>query len=177
MAGLETERLLLRQFGEQDRERLIRICNHGEMHRFTNIPYPYGEKDADDFIARCAKERVKGTAFHFAVAGKEDNLLMGACAVMQVDAAGGFAELGFMLGKEYRGKGYMEEALKELLGFAFSELKLKLVGARVDRENRKSIRLMEKLGAEYRGELIEKYDDGRPRISRMYSIRKFDSFN
>ncbi len=172
MVRLETGRLVLRHFESGDSGALIPICNSEEMHRFTNIPFPYGEKDAAEFIAKCEKERGAGSAFHFALVRKEDNLLIGACAVMQVDAERGFAELGFMLGREHRGKGYMEEALRELLDFAFSELKLRLVGARIDIGNKKSIRLMEKLGAEYRGKMIEKYDDGRLRTSRMYSFRE-----
>lgn len=56
------------------------------------------------------------------------------------------AEIGFDLSKDYWGKGYVTEAVNEVISFGFSNIGLQKIDATVEPENQKSIKLMTKLG-------------------------------
>jgi RimJ/RimL family protein N-acetyltransferase len=67
------------------------------------------------------------------------------------------AELGYALGREHWGKGYMQEALRALLDYSFNELNLHRLEADVDPRNASSIRTLEKLGFRQEGYLRERW--------------------
>lgn len=54
--------------------------------------------------------------------------------------------LGYLLGEAHEGKGYMTEALKAAMPFAFGPMNLHRVSAAHAPRNRKSCRVLEKLG-------------------------------
>ena len=56
------------------------------------------------------------------------------------------AEIGYSLGREHWGKGYMHEALTALVEFAFGEMDLRRLEADTDPRNAPSIRALERLG-------------------------------
>ena len=56
------------------------------------------------------------------------------------------AEIGFTLDKNFQGKGYATEAVKEIINYLFNKLnKHRIIGS-VDPHNSNSIRLLERLG-------------------------------
>ena len=56
------------------------------------------------------------------------------------------AYLGYMLGAEFTGRGYMTEAVGLVLRFAFNDLKLHRIEANVQPTNLPSIRVLERSG-------------------------------
>jgi ribosomal-protein-alanine N-acetyltransferase len=54
--------------------------------------------------------------------------------------------LGYQIGEEFNGKGYMTEALKLALDIGFNELKFHRITAQVNPANPASIRVLEKVG-------------------------------
>ncbi|MBM6616608.1 GNAT family N-acetyltransferase [Bacillus suaedaesalsae] len=54
--------------------------------------------------------------------------------------------IGYYIGQQYNGKGYMTEALKLALRFGFENLKLHRITAGVNPENSASLRVLEKVG-------------------------------
>ena len=88
---------------------------------------------------------------------QRDNLVMGTCTLAQLDEQNRRAELGFALGREHWGNGYMREALVALFDFAFGELKLHRLEADVDPRNAASIHLLERLGFKKEGYLRERW--------------------
>lgn len=61
------------------------------------------------------------------------------------------AVIGFTVAKEYQNKGYAYEAMKKLLDFIISELKVKVILAQTDPQNAASIKLLKKLEFEKTG--------------------------
>jgi hypothetical protein len=57
-----------------------------------------------------------------------------------------WVDLGFRFAQEYWGKGVATEVASACVRAAFDELRLSRLGAFVDRENRASVRILEKLG-------------------------------
>ena len=74
----------------------------------------------------------------------ESNELVGAMGL--VSKSREEAELGYWIGRDYRGNGYCAEAAEKLLDFGFRELGLDRVIARHLENNPASGRVMEKCG-------------------------------
>lgn len=70
------------------------------------------------------------------------------------------AEIGYELLKQYRGKGYMREAVKAVIDFGFHKMRLSFIDAYPPKDNPKSIDLLEAIGFTRVGELSEKRNSG-----------------
>ena len=70
----------------------------------------------------------------------------------------GEPELSYLIGKEYRGNGYAEEACQAILSYSAEELEMKKICLRTSEENFPSQKLAEKLGL-LKVESITKYKD------------------
>lgn len=65
--------------------------------------------------------------------------------------------MGYLLGRPYWGKGYMAEAAKELIRYAFEVLDLHRIEADIDPRNRPSARVLERNGFLKEGLLRERW--------------------
>jgi RimJ/RimL family protein N-acetyltransferase len=106
---------------------------------------------------------------------KEDHLLIGTigCTVHFHRV-----EVGFALGSRFWGHGYMPEALQRVCEAAFEDTRISRVQALCDKENRRSSRVMEKVGMELEGTL-RGYGDhpnrsDAPRDCLMYATIRGD---
>ena len=81
------------------------------------------------------------------------------------------AELGYVLSREYWGRGLMPEAVRAVIRFGFGRMGLNRVQARCIAENAASARVMEKAGMTYEGTLREsEFIKGAYRDMKLYSI-------
>jgi [ribosomal protein S5]-alanine N-acetyltransferase len=90
--------------------------------------------------------------YYFGVFKNEDNQLIGTInlfSVMRGSIQSAF--LGYFLDEKHNGRGFTTEAVKLIVDFAFSELKLHRVEAGVMPHNLGSIRVLEKAGFEKEG--------------------------
>lgn len=76
---------------------------------------------------------------------------VGTIGLMDLDHRNGTAEIGLFLAPEYHGRGFGTEASELVTGYAFGELRLHRVLARVLAGNEASMRVWEKLGYEHEG--------------------------
>ena len=85
------------------------------------------------------------------------------------------AEIGYMLGKEYWGKGLASEAVNALVQFGFSTMKLHSIEANVNPANSGSIRVLEKNGFVKEAHFKENYySKGKFLDSAIYSLVSTD---
>jgi RimJ/RimL family protein N-acetyltransferase len=73
---------------------------------------------------------------------------------------GGTAQMGFILMKEYQGRGYATEAVHAVLNHAFGALGLHRVTLHIDPENVASQRVAHKLGFRLEGRMRESFPIG-----------------
>ena len=66
-------------------------------------------------------------------------------------------ELGYMILPEHHNKGYVTEAVKTLLNFAFNEMRFNSIEATIDPENIASEKVLQKNGFVKEGHLIENF--------------------
>jgi len=122
-----------------------------------NIPHPYEERMAEDWISSYrpafeARERVT-----FVVVLSGDGTLLGS-VTLGLNARDGNGQLGYWIGAPYWGRGYATEAVGEVVRHAFEELGLHRVHADHFGSNPASGRVMQKVGMAYEGTRREHYE-------------------
>ncbi len=147
---IETERLILRDWREEDIEPFIRHLNTPAVMRWLG-----GVKTREfiDFIVRgrfMRWQEERGFTF-WVVERKADGALLGFCGLKRANAPGaealhGEVEIGWRLREDAWGQGYAGEAARASLDFAFGPLAAPRVVALTVEGNAASRRLMERLG-------------------------------
>jgi len=156
MLPLETERLILRKFNEDDFAAV-----HSYASSVENIIYmpwgPNSEEQTRAYISLAISEAERDPIcdYHYAVVLKNTNGLIGGCGI---STKGNEASLGWLLHRNYWRQGYGTEMGKALLRFGFEELDLHRICAMCDVENYGSYRVMERIGMRREGLFVE----GRP---------------
>ena len=112
-----------------------------DVARMTSrVPHPYGESDAEDFIAM-------GEANRFVIERKGDGLFLGMAGIHADDGY----EFGYWLGRPFWGFGYATEAAQRLVTYAFTVLDVDQLHAGWFYDNPASGHVLAKLGARHNG--------------------------
>jgi RimJ/RimL family protein N-acetyltransferase len=147
---IETQRLLLRQFSHEDAKIVQKLAGNKLVSEPTlNIPYPYQDGMAEEWISNQILNWKNRTQVIYAVTDKVSKQLLGAVSLVEIK--GTEAELGYWFGKPYWGEGYCTEATKALVEFAFANLGIVKIVAEHLSSNSASGRVMEKVGIRYDG--------------------------
>lgn len=171
---LETERLILRDWREDDWPEFFRVTNTPAVMRWLGgVLDDAGMASQRGRVESCAARH--GHCF-WVVERKADGALLGFCGLKRADAPGstvtGEFEAGWRLREDAWGQGYAREAASATLDAAFERFGAGQVIALTVIGNTGSWGLMERLGMRRREELD--YDDmryGPPwRRSIVYSI-------
>ncbi len=168
---LETPRLLLRPFRETDIPAIVRLLQDPDIAKTTlNVPYPYAEKDARNWLEIQQQERRQGTGYTFAIVLREDGEFVGAIDI-RPDMRHKKAEIGYWIGKRYWGQGYATEAARAIIRYGFESLGLNRIYATHFAENPASGRVMQKAGMQYEGLMrAATFKDGRFQDHVLYAI-------
>ena len=138
------ERLLLRPPVEADAEDLVRLADDRSVWENLRdaVPSPYTAADALDFIEVCAQEQPPQSFGIFCdgrfagmvglVPGRDVNRITG--------------ELGYWVGRPFRGQGIATAALGEMMQYALEEFGFYKLTACVFEGNGASVRVLEKCG-------------------------------
>lgn len=135
------ERVTLRQPVLDDAAFLAALANEEAVARFTTLPSPYRLEHALGFIVSLGD---KPTSEEYAI--ELDGAFIGMMGLMNIDPDRSEAEVGYWLGKPYRGRGYASEALDLLIGRAFEGLGLSWLYAKAVSSNAASRGLLESRG-------------------------------
>lgn len=144
---LETERLILRPWRDDDRPLFADFLADPEVMRF--YPRPRTREEANDWIDANIAGLEKGTGHFLAAERKSDGAFIGLIGTSEFDfdlPGHPKREVGWVLGKDYWGHGYAPEGARASLAHAFDVLGVPEVVAFTYRGNLPSRRVMEKLG-------------------------------
>jgi RimJ/RimL family protein N-acetyltransferase len=163
----------LSEFRSSDKPVLIQHLNDRDIYERTlRIPFPYTEKDADEWLALVAKiAQQQGRPVHFAIRSADDALI-GGCGFdgFQVGKSHR-AEVGYWLAKPFWGRGIMTVVVQSACRYAFEEFALVKITAHVFAANPASARVLEKCGFEQEGYLKKHYlKDGRYLDAWLYGL-------
>ena len=142
---LTSERLLLRAFTLNDAPRVQAIVADKRIAEMTaNIPYPYPENGAADWISTHEQRWMYRENVSFAIVLKSTDTVMGAISL--VFKQPNEAELGYWLGVDYWGKGYATEAAKCINNYGLNTMSLDTIKARALARNSASGKVLLKSG-------------------------------
>lgn len=154
---LETERLILRELSEKDADFLFKYWSDHEVTRYMNIDAFVDIQQARNMISLLNILFKEKEAIRWGIYNKELDCLIGTCGYNSGLKQGTFiGEIGYELGKEYWGKGFMKEALNCMIDYGFDKLGLNRIEAYVMLENQRSAMILEKLGFQREGILRER---------------------
>jgi len=143
---LQTERLLLRPFALADAPAVQRLAGERAIADTTlNIPHPYEDGMAEEWIGTHQAKFNAGELANFAVVLRATGELIGAIGLV-VSRRFDRAELGYWIGRPYWQQGYCTEAARAVLAYGFTALQLNRIHATHLRRNPASGRVMEKIG-------------------------------
>lgn len=146
---LECQRIRLRDFRADDLDAFAAYRADPDIARYQGWD-DYSRADAREFLAFQLPLRfaVTGSWYQVAIAGREDDRLLGDCAIhFTTDESQ--VEIGFTLAQESQGNGYAYEAVSALINIVFSNLGKQRIIAIAHAHNAAAGRLLNRLGFDH----------------------------
>ena len=145
---IETERLILREITQDDKEELFKLHSDPEVQKYTGEAVVESKQQIERAIEERIKDYKKYGYGRLAVIGKERNKFIGWAGLTYLPEFDK-VDLGYRLKKEFWDMGFATEASKAIIDYGFNELGLDLIFAIAFPENKASIKVMEKVGMKY----------------------------
>jgi RimJ/RimL family protein N-acetyltransferase len=148
MTPIRTQRLILRNWEERDRDLFYRINSDEQVMEF--FPFRRDRETADRVMDRMRGEIARDGFGWTAAEVAETGECTGFIGLHRVEIEGlareGTCEIGWRLAPEYWGKGYVTEGANALLAFGFTKLDLAEIISFAVWSNTRSTAVMERLG-------------------------------
>lgn len=170
--NLETERLLLRTFTEDDTKDVFECWESDpDVSRYMCWESHNDINRTRSFISREISKIQDEQWFRWAIVCKESNQLIGTCLIYFNEDEDCW-DMAYNLGKRYWGKGYTTEAMKVALKFAIETLGVHEFASCHAVENPASGRVMQKLGFQFDKEIEYICNGGKIKtIGKRYILR------
>ncbi len=152
MIQLETPRLLLRQFSEEDAMDMFLLNADPEVIKYTGDE-PFKTVEESLSLIRNYDQYEKYKQGRLTVILKESNEILGWCG-LKYHADSNETDIGYRLKRSAWDKGYATEAALASLEYGFKKLKLNNIVGHAMIDNAASIRVFEKIGMTYCKDLI-----------------------
>lgn len=155
---LETKRLFLKKITvEYARDLYDNIYNNIDYYKFYySVPFENFE-EYKSLIESYTNYYENGNYFRWGIVLKETSKIIGIVQLHSKDTLNDSCKLGYIIAPKYQNNGYMEEAVKKVIQYAFVELPIHRIEAEVVTSNEKSLKLVKKLNMTYEGIRRESY--------------------
>lgn len=163
--------LVLRDYREDDADRLVELANNEEVSRYMidTFPYPYTAQDARWWI----EEGCRGPGMVTKVIEVDGSFVGSVGLTRQTGWRSHLAEVGYWLGEPYWGRGVATSALRIMCGHAFAELGIHKLFAPVLAPNTASMQVLRKCGFNKVGVLTDEVS----KHHRYYDLHHFEQRN
>lgn len=149
---LETDRLLLRNIEESDHEIILFLRSDTMINKFIERPEHRKTKnktDAIKFINEINENAKTNKSIAWGITLKNHPEIVGTICLWNFSEDRKIAEVGYDLNPSFQGKRIMSEAMKSVIDFGFTQLKLDIIEAFTHKENETSKRLLKKNGFKF----------------------------
>ena len=151
---ITTERLVLREFGEDDWRAVLDYQRDPLYLRY----YPWQDRDETEVrsfvdMFRAWQSEQPRRRFQLAIILREDSALIGNCGLRRKPGNEWEADIGYELSPERWGHGFATEAARAMVDFGFCELGLRRISSWCVADNAASVRVLERLGFKKEGRL------------------------
>jgi ribosomal-protein-alanine N-acetyltransferase len=148
---LVTERLILRPFTLEDAPEVQRLAGDRDVAAgMGNMPHPYEDGMAEEWILAQQDGFEKGEQVNFAITSRDGGFLIGSIGLF-MERQHQRANLGYWVGKPYWNQGFCTESARAVLAYGFETLGLNRIQAGYFTSNPSSGRVMQKIGMGYEG--------------------------
>ncbi len=161
---LATHRLVLRPFAPADVDDVFEYAKDPEWAEYLldSVPQPYTRRSAEEFIA--SRMTAPRTELSWAIVLRGTGI---GGIVLRVDPKHERGEIDYALAKSHWGRGLIPEAAATVVDWAFRERGLARISSQANVRNRRSWRVMEKLGMRREGLFRSHRKDPRPGYPRI----------
>jgi len=149
---LETQRLILRSFREEDVDAMARLFANPDFMRFSLAVFTE-RKQTVAFIEKVMGWDLAGIPSQFAILPRGEDAIIGYCGFFHHPEVPGEIEIGYRLHPDYWNRGLITEAARAVRDHAFADLKLPRVISLIHPENTPSRRVAEKNGMKVEKEI------------------------
>lgn len=165
---------IIREWRIEDKSDLAVMLNNKNIlnNLRDGLPYPYTEKDAEEYItAMLSADKTKTFAFAIVV----NNVVIGSIGVFRCDNIHSrTAEMGYYIGEPYWGKGFGTSAVKQTCKYIFEHTDIIRIFAEPFAYNTASCRILEKSGFQLEGILHSNaVKNGIVLDMKMYALIKY----
>lgn len=167
---LETDRLFLKNISLNDREFIFAQFSNNKVNRYLFDAEPCIDiQGADEIIDFYIKPEPR-TQHRWIIVRKEDGAKIGTCGFHCWDNLKGYCDVGYDLDPDFWGKGYMSEAMREILTFARCDMKIRHIDACIYPDNHASINLAEKFGFVFTGKMKDEIFRGQKYPHKIFAL-------
>ena len=146
---LETERLILRQFELSDAKFIVELVNTPGWLEFIGDRNIRTEEAGINYLQSGPMKSYQENGFGLSMVATKEGTPMGMCGILKRDNFE-YPDIGFAFLPAFMGNGYAFEIAAATLEHAKTELNLGPILAITMPTNRKSIRLLEKIGLKFK---------------------------
>jgi len=170
---LETERFILRKGVVDDSKDLFELYSNENVVKYLPLKLFDSIEDAIGEINWYEKIFKEQIGLRWVIEETMTQKVIGTCGYLNYEKEHNRIEIGYDLKPEYWGKGIMQEALSKIIHFAFTSMKINKIEAKIEPENKSSIKLLEKLGFYKEGVLRQhEFEKGKYVDLAIFSILK-----
>ncbi len=153
------------------------LFNDQEMCSYLSIPYPITVSWIDEYITESMDLFDRGEKYTWGIFKAGTEQMIGVGVLRDIDYKNRVARIGYSTGRKYWNNGYTMMAVKFMLHYAFKELELNRIEVRVDKNDDRSIKLLEHIGGVREGILRQAFFyNGKYRDIDIYSILKTEYY-
>jgi [ribosomal protein S5]-alanine N-acetyltransferase len=143
---LKTENLVLRQLSAADAAEIFALRSNEQVNKYLDRNKAKSLEDAITFIDVVNRNIANNESIYWGLQHKDDTQVIGTICLYNLSCLECKGEIGYELLPAVQGRGFMQEAILEILGFAFKKMQLKTIEAWTVKQNLASVRLLEKNG-------------------------------
>jgi ribosomal-protein-alanine N-acetyltransferase len=152
---LETDKLYLKNISSDHRDFIFTVFSNDTINRYLFDEEPLTDIQGADEIINFYTQPEPRMQHRWIIVRKTDNSKLSACGFHAWDKSKGYCEVGYDLLPDYWGNGYMSEVMEKILEFATLDMKVKNISVCIytDNDNDNSIKLAEKFGFVFKGQM------------------------
>ncbi len=144
---IETPRLIMRPFKQEDFGLFCALMADAEVNALLK---PVTDEETNKKLFAGMLEQYKKDGYSkWAVFEKDSGKFVGRAGVNKVAGVDGLTEVGYILHKEFWGKGYATELAKAVYDYVFTHLNMDSISSLCHADNKASAAVMTKFGLKY----------------------------
>jgi RimJ/RimL family protein N-acetyltransferase len=136
----------LRPLADADLAWLVEALQHPDIAHYTQVPSPYRDADARDWLELQPRFLAEGEGVHLLIVSAGDGRPLGAVGLNRFDWDEPSCHVGYWLAAGERGRGHVTRAVRLLAGWALAELGLARVRLLANLDNLASQAVAERAG-------------------------------